>query len=52
MSDPRKPDTPIIIVHVEPDPEPENPHPCLVGRHRWAWLVDGRQACGYCGRLR
>lgn len=24
---------------------------CARGVHRWAWLVDGRQACGYCGRL-
>lgn len=25
------------------------PHPCTVGRHRWAYLTNGRQACGHCG---
>jgi hypothetical protein len=23
-------------------------HPCLAGVHRWAWLIDGTVACGYC----
>lgn len=22
--------------------------PCRLGHHRWAWLVDGTIACGYC----
>jgi len=38
-------------VHIDPPP-PRAPHPCEVGRHRWAWLADGRQACGHCGRPR
>lgn len=31
------------------EPKPRDEHPCLTGHHRWAWLVDGRQACGICG---
>lgn len=27
----------------------EDYYPCLAGRHRWAWLVSGGQACGLCG---
>lgn len=41
----------IIEQHIDP-PAPRTPHPCEIGRHRWAWLVDGRQACGYCGKPR
>lgn len=42
----------VIHVHAE-EPVPSRPaHPCDTGRHRWAWLVGGGQACGYCGRPR
>lgn len=26
--------------------------PCQMGRHRWAYLSAGGQACGYCGTPR
>lgn len=42
-----------IIFHEEPKHfDPRNLHPCSLGQHRWAWLTDGRQACGYCGVMR
>lgn len=41
-----------VVVH-QSKPEPPAPvHPCKLGQHRWAWLADGGQACGYCGRPR
>ena len=45
-------DAPKIVVHIDPPKPTPPPHPCEIGQHRWAWLVDGRQACGYCGRPR
>lgn len=39
-----------IVIYEKPQARPL--HPCELGHHRWAWLVDGRQACGYCGVLR
>lgn len=42
----------VTIVVTEAPPAPALAHPCATGRHRWAWLVDGRQACGYCGKPR
>jgi hypothetical protein len=40
-----------IVINITEPPEPL-PHPCEVGRHRWAWLTSGGQACGYCGTRR
>lgn len=40
-----------VIVHID-KPERSSSHPCVVGRHRWAWLTSGGQACGYCGKRR
>jgi hypothetical protein len=42
-----------VVYHVT-ETKPRIIGPCLAvgGPHRWAWLVDGRQACGYCGRPR
>lgn len=51
MSDPVSVETDPIIVHID-SPAPREPHPCEVGRHRWAWLTNGGQACGYCGKPR
>lgn len=44
--------TPEVVIHVDQPKPPRPQHPCEIGRHRWAWLVDGRQACGYCGKPR
>jgi hypothetical protein len=43
---------PKVVIHLDPPKPPRTPHPCEVGVHRWAWLVNGRQACGYCGKFR
>ena len=40
-----------ITVNFDATPNPD-PDPCYLNAHRWAWLVDGRQACGYCGVMR
>ena len=44
-------DAPKNVIHIDP-PQTRPLHPCEVGKHRWAWLTNGRQACGYCGRPR
>lgn len=41
-----------VVIHVDPPPPARILNPCDLGQHRWAWLVDGRQACGYCGKPR
>lgn len=41
----------VFQLHIDP-PQPRVPHPCESGLHRWAWLVDGRQACGHCSKPR
>ena len=47
-----KQETSELVVHISEPSPPRTLHPCEIGKHRWAWLVDGRQACGYCGRPR
>lgn len=39
-------------ITVNTDPSPRLVDPCAAGHHRWAWLTDGGQACGYCGQPR
>lgn len=42
----------ITIHEITPGPKTSVEHPCFTGKHRWAYLTNGRVACGYCGTPR
>ena len=42
------PESPITI-HVYSELPADLSHPCDLGYHQMAWLVDGSTACGLCG---
>lgn len=42
----------ITIHEITPGPKTSVEHPCFAGKHRWAYLTNGRVACGYCGTPR
>lgn len=49
---PSEPSQGITIHEIAPGPKTSVEHPCFAGKHRWAYLTNGRVACGYCGTPR